>query len=123
MHRSDTYRALEVGESEVADLEFLVRVGAVGRHDGLDCLQERFDVIFDADVDDGSDGLEEAHEVADLLLQVDDEFDAFNQDALDFGLGRKIIQSARDTRQTLVSLSRLQRGENSPGRCWMQLAC
>ena len=80
------YRALEVGEGIVADAEILIRVGAVGGDEGLDGLDEGLDVELDDHVDDRGHSLEEAHQVGDLLLEVDDELDALDEDALDLGL-------------------------------------
>jgi hypothetical protein len=73
-----TYRALEISKRKVANLQLLVRVGAIGRDNGLDGLQERLHVELDADLHDCSHRLEEAYQVADLLLQVDDQLDALD---------------------------------------------
>lgn len=90
-----TYRTLEISECEVANLQLLARVCAIGGDNGLDGLQERLHVELDADLHDCGHRLEEAYQVADLLLQVDDQLDALDQDVLDLGLFA--IQSQQKT--------------------------
>lgn len=77
--------ALQVGERVVADAVVLVGVIALGS-DGLDGGEEGLDMELDASLDDGADGPEEADKGRDLVFEVNNQFDAFDEDALDLGL-------------------------------------
>ena len=81
-----TYRALEIRERVAPERNLLVLVCAFGCDGSFDRLQEGFHVKLHSYPDDSSNGVEEADEVRNLLLQGDDQLDALNEDGLDRSL-------------------------------------